>query len=201
VDKIVKAPVIIQMNNVLILCHGRAFCVQNPQCGGGINCQTACKPGSVPARRRWMTIHLGRPLPSASRDRPGWRHGSPPEPEGSATPTWSCSRWGLPCRSRCRQRGALLPHHFTLAASPRREAGRGLAVCFCGTFPGVAPAGRYPAPCFHRARTFLPRLAAKAVIRPSGQGIKAGPALSVKRREIPSSASIVESWPVRRTHG
>ena len=27
---------------------------------------------------------------------------------------WSCSRWGLPCRCRCRQRGALLPHHFTL---------------------------------------------------------------------------------------
>src|SRR3546814_236712 len=28
---------------------------------------------------------------------------------------------------------------------------------FCGTFPGVAPAGRYPAPCFRGARTFLPR--------------------------------------------
>ena len=27
---------------------------------------------------------------------------------------------------------------------------------FCGTFPGVAPAGRYPAPFFHGARTFLP---------------------------------------------
>src|SRR5690606_7280599 len=27
---------------------------------------------------------------------------------------------------------------------------------FCGTFPGVAPAGRYPAPCFRGARTFLP---------------------------------------------
>ena len=26
---------------------------------------------------------------------------------------------------------------------------------FCGTFPGVAPAGRYPAPCFRGARTFL----------------------------------------------
>ena len=26
---------------------------------------------------------------------------------------------------------------------------------FCGTFPRVAPAGRYPAPCFHGARTFL----------------------------------------------
>jgi hypothetical protein len=28
---------------------------------------------------------------------------------------------------------------------------------FCGTFPGVAPAGRYPAPCLRGARTFLHR--------------------------------------------
>src|SRR5205807_6099062 len=33
---------------------------------------------------------------------------------------------------------------------------RGSAVCFCGTFPRVAPAGRYPAPCLRGARTFLP---------------------------------------------
>jgi len=26
---------------------------------------------------------------------------------------------------------------------------------FCGTFPKVAFAGSYPAPCFHGARTFL----------------------------------------------
>ncbi len=36
-------------------------------------CQTAYKPGSVrdPVKDRATTIHLGRPLPSASRDRPG----------------------------------------------------------------------------------------------------------------------------------
>src|SRR6185312_6830580 len=54
----------------------------------------------------------------------------------------------------------------------------GLAVCFCGTFPGVAPAGRYPAPCFRGARTFLPPLARRAAIRPSG-----GPKISGVRRE------------------
>ena len=32
-----------------------------------------------------------------------------------AVPIRSCSRWGLPCRFRCRSRGALLPHLFTLA--------------------------------------------------------------------------------------
>jgi len=41
------------------------------------------------------------------------------------------------------------PFHPYPGSSPGRFA-------FCGTFPGVAPAGRYPAPCFHGARTFLP---------------------------------------------
>ncbi len=38
---------------------------------------------------------------------------------------------------------------------------------FCGTFPGVAPAGHYPAPCIHGARTFL-TLFWKNKARPSG---------------------------------
>ena len=110
-----------------------------------------------------MAIHLGRSLPNASCDRPERRrerparrrrhHRHPP-----AAPTWSCSRWGFPCRRRCRRRGALLPHHFTLAARrpAERETGRGRRYVFCGTFPRVAPAGRYPAPCLRGARTFLP---------------------------------------------
>lgn len=59
-----------------------------------------------------------------------------------------CSRWGLPCHIRCRRCGGLLPHPFTLTCHDRRFA-------FCGTFPEVALAGRYPAPCFRGARTFL----------------------------------------------
>ena len=34
-----------------------------------------------------------------------------------AVPIWSCSRWGLPCHLCCQRRGALLPHHFNLAAA------------------------------------------------------------------------------------
>ena len=110
-----------------------------------------------------MAIHLGRSLPNASRDRPERRRGRPARRRRQcrrppAAPTWSCSRWGLPCRRRCRRRGALLPHHFTLAA--RRfvisEPVGARRCVFCGTFPGVAPAGRYPAPCLRGARTFLP---------------------------------------------
>ena len=37
----------------------------------------------------------------------------------------------------------------------------------CGTVPGVAPAGRYPAPSFRGARTFLAHLAMPAAARPS----------------------------------
>ena len=74
-----------------------------------------------------------------------------------AIPIRSCSRWGLPCRFRCRTRGALLPHLFTLTASRRRKR-----FVLCGTFPGVAPAGSYPAPYVDGARTFLSREGAAA---------------------------------------
>ena len=93
-----------------------------------------------------MTIHLGRPSPDASRDRPGRRRRRPAcrslkvlGPRGRpAAPIWSCSRWGLPCRFRCRSRGALLPHHFTLACRRRR------AVCFLWHFPWGCPRRALP---------------------------------------------------------
>ncbi len=40
----------------------------------------------------------------------------------------------------------------------------------CGAIPGVAPAGRYPAPCVYGARTFLPRglsTFAEAAVQPT----------------------------------
>lgn len=52
-------------------------------------------------------------------------------------------------------RGAVRSYR-TLSPLPRRP-GR---FAFCGTIPRVTPAGRYPAPCIHGARTFL---------RPRGQ--------------------------------
>src|SRR5690606_33138166 len=51
----------------------------------------------------------------------------------------------------------------TISPLPAAEAA--WRFVFCGTFPGVAPAGRYPAPCFRGARTFLPAINAE---RPSG---------------------------------
>ena len=136
--------------NSLSITADRAAVAVDPREAGD---QTACKPGSVHARRRWMTILLGCRLPGTSSDRPG-RRARKQRLQASlrAAPIWPCSRWGLPCRFRCRSRGALLPHLFTLTAP------RGGGSALCGTFPGVAPAGRYPAPCFRGARTFLTSL-------------------------------------------
>jgi len=97
-------------------------------------------------------IPLGLRLPVASRNQPGRQAETALKVSLHAIPIRFCSRWGLPCRS-CRQaRGGLLPHPFTLTPPAKRlndravlQAGR---FAFCGTFPGVAPAGRYPAPCF-----------------------------------------------------
>ena len=75
-------------------------------------------------RRRPMAIHLGRASPRASRDQPGRRGPETGLVEPRAAPTRSCSWRGLPCRLRCRSRGALLPHPFTLAAGA--AAGGGL---------------------------------------------------------------------------
>ena len=116
-------------------------------------CQLACKPGSV-----WLRFAPERGSHSSGTGlAPGLLQ--PTRMTGPETgwtacavrviPIRFCSRWGLPCRPCRHGRGGLLPHPFTLTFRGRRFA-------FCGTFPGVAPAGRYPAPCFRGARTFLP---------------------------------------------
>jgi hypothetical protein len=124
-----------------------------------------------------MAIHLGRSSPNASRDRPERRRGRPARqprltPSLPAAPTWSCSRWGLPCRPRYRRRGALLPHHFTLTA--RRfvisEPGRARRCV------SVALSLRSPPPGVTRHRASVePGLSSpcnmqRAAIRPSGMG-------------------------------
>ena len=122
-----------------------------------------------------MTIPLCAALPRRFSCQPGhsWAETSLAEVSGSLAadartfpreaPIRHCSGWGLPCRSCYQSRGGLLPHRFTLTL----HAGR---FVFCGAFPGVTPAGRYPAPLFHGVRTFLAALAGPAVIQPSARG-------------------------------
>src|SRR5688572_21667503 len=54
------------------------------------------------------------------------------------SPIWSCSRWGLPCRRRYRNRGALLPHRFTLTAASKDRGGLfSVALSLRSLSPGV----------------------------------------------------------------
>ena len=125
--------------------------------------------------RRSVSRVLSRPL-----DRPlgGDGHSSGTfVAERLARPTRATARKARPAAqaeatAACRSYLVLLPVGFTLPPPlpaarcaltapfhpyrPPPKGGPGLAVCFCGTFPGVAPAGRYPAPCLRGARTFLP---------------------------------------------
>jgi len=81
-----------------------------------------------------MVIPLGRPLPSGSCDQLGtWCRRGPRRRGNPAAPIRSCSRWGLPCPSRHRESGVLLPRRFTLACS--RGCPRAQAVCFLLHFP------------------------------------------------------------------
>ena len=112
---------------------------------------------AIPLRRRLpgaLSNLPGRPDPDMD---PGDRSARAAKPR--AVPIRSCSRWGLPCRLRCRRRGALLPHRFTLTAPSQLRLRRSVtetAVCSLWHFPWVfTPAGRYPAPYVHGARTFL----------------------------------------------
>src|ERR1700742_3537796 len=69
------------------------------------------------------------------------------------------------------------PFHPYLAEAPKGEGGR---FVLCGTVPGVAPAGCYPAPYVDAARTFLSRnlsAVAGAAVRPTdphGMGAHGG---------------------------
>src|SRR3978361_982918 len=86
-----------------------------------------------------------------------------------AVPIRSCSRCGLLCSFRLVTTGTLLLHPYR-AEAPRGEGGR---FVLCGTIPGVAPAGRYPAPYVDGARTFLSRslsTVAGAAVRPTDLG-------------------------------
>ena len=105
-----------------------------------------------------MAIHLGRPSPDASRDRPGRQVRKP-------TRRRFCNRrhaplLGLAPGGVCRATpvaGRAVRSYRTLSPLLAGLAAVGERSALCGTFPGVAPAGRYPAPCFRGARTFLRR--------------------------------------------
>src|SRR5262249_1051149 len=70
---------------------------------------------SLPARPPFL-CDAGCPAPPATSPDDQTRT-QVPRLSPRAVPIRFCSRWGLPCRCGCPQRGALLPHLFTLAAA------------------------------------------------------------------------------------
>lgn len=121
------------------------------------------------ARRNVAAIPLGPTLPSTScnlperpsrrrpEGRPSRRSYSVLLPVGFAVPfLLPGTRWAL-----------TPPFH----PGPRTRRGW---TAFCGTFPGVSPAGRYPAPCLRGARTFLTNglsTLVRAAARPAGTSV------------------------------
>ena len=92
------------------------------------------KPSSVRNLGSWVTIYLGLSLPAGSCDYQE-RDGPPLN-----APIPILHRVGFTGRTSRQAAGELLPRLSILTAQRA-------AVYFCCTFPGVASAGRYPAPC------------------------------------------------------
>ena len=82
----------------------------------------------------WTVIHLGQTSPFASSNLP-----VPNAGRAIWKPIWSCSEWGLPCHHCYQQRGALLPHPFTLTCVRERTIGGLLSAALSVGFrpPGV----------------------------------------------------------------
>src|SRR4051794_5622012 len=78
-----------------------------------------CKPNFVypepfDSRRSLRTDDHFSAIPIARNLKATYPRLLTPRDQGSPH-IWSCCRWGLPCRPCHHERGALLPHHFTLA--------------------------------------------------------------------------------------
>ena len=161
--------------------------------------QSACKPGFV-----WLAacaanvtaIPLGRLSPGASSnqpERPGperaWSACGAPHrsysvllPAGLAVPP------ALP-PARC---ALAAPFHPYPSKSPEGNL-RQRRFAFCGAVPGVAPAGRYPAPFLRGARTFL---RSPDKLGSGGRPADWRPAL--RRTASSGQGSPGRAWPARR---
>jgi hypothetical protein len=115
-------------------------------------------------------IPLARRLPGASSNLPErlvrTDLGPVPAQAGKrsrAVPIRSCSRWGLPCRCRCRQARCALtapfhPYRGQNATRPRRFV-------LCGTVPEARPEGRSPPDVIRHRLSMEPGLSSPAAFR------------------------------------
>ena len=150
--------------------------------------QPACKPGSVGHRPLARTIRDGhssgamfahgleQPTRTASLTSP---RGVIAQSEQPALPSLFGFAPGVVCHAGS-VAGPAVRSYRTFSPLLRPQTGR---FVLCGTVPGVAPAGRYPAPYVDGARTFLPRslsAPAGAAVRPTDTTGMGAPARRVK---------------------
>ena len=136
----------------------------------------------------WATIHLGCTSPCTSSGLPGSTRGSRAAACAACFPIWPCSRRGLPCRRRCRRRGALLPHHFTLAV----VLAHAWAVYFLLHFPWAHAPQALPGAVPSGARTFL-RFREKTAVAwptPATNIVATATRLKRNRRACPASVRL-----------
>jgi len=138
---------------------------------------------NLPGRRAWHRPAVLSPfdeltaLPSLFGFAPGvvCHAGSVAGPAVRSYRTFSPLPAVAACAAMARQARRPVP--------PKPRRGEGGRFVLCGTFPGVTPAGRYPAPYVDGARTFLSRslsTVAGAAVRPTdplrmgaaGRGVK-----------------------------
>src|SRR3981189_1640269 len=122
--------------------------------------QPACKPGSVgrglgpPRDGHSSATPVARRLRQPTRTAgSGHRSRSPPS-RGPRRPYSVLLPVGFAVPPALPQARCALAAPFHPCRTPTRRMGARRSV-FCGTFPRLAPAGRYPAPHVHGARTFL----------------------------------------------
>jgi hypothetical protein len=102
--------------------------------------EPACKPGSV------VDSHSSRRIVADTLKQPTRRHRGPRH----CLPIWSCSRWGLPCRSVA---GLAVRSYRTI--SPLPDLRRAIGGIFLLHFPSARAAQALPGTVPCGARTFL----------------------------------------------
>lgn len=101
---------------------------------GRTGAEPADKPGSV------VDSHSSRRSVTTTLKQPTRRHRGPRH----CLPIWSCSRWGLPCRSVA---GLAVRSYRTVSPLPRTPFDAVRRSALCCTFRRLAPPRRYLAPC------------------------------------------------------
>ncbi len=136
---------------------------------------------------RAATIHLGRPLPDASRNQPGrlaWKSAG----VSSASSLFGFAPGGVYHAGPVA--GPAVGSYPTFSPLPQAHLRR---FDLCGTIPEVTLAGHYPAPYFHGARTFLPcTLNARAAARPTDR-----PPLGHSSGWVNENPVRTKRWPCR----